>query len=66
MFAIRGGVTDASGTSSLVVEEFSIGLYATNESELDIDNTPSSFYYDTDDASYDEVVNYTTAINSKP
>ena len=66
LFAIRGGVTDASGTSSLVVEEFSIGLYATNESELDIDNSPSSFYYDTDDASYDEIVNYVTATTSKP
>ena len=68
LFALRGLVpgTGTDTTSATMVEEFSVGLYTTNESELDIDNDPSSFYYDTDDTSYDEVVNYSTAINFKP
>lgn len=65
LFAVRGMVpgTGVDTTSATMVEEFSIGLYTTNASELDIDNDPSSFYYDTDDASYDEVVNYNTSID---
>jgi subtilisin family serine protease len=67
LFAIRGSVVESGGSNkATMVEEFSIGLYTTNVSELDIDGDPSSFYYDTDDSSYDEVVNYTSALSSKP
>ncbi len=62
LFAMRGTVpAPDSGPAATMVEEFSVGLYTTNESELDIDSDPSTFYYDTDDESYDEVVNYRSA-----
>ena len=67
LFAMRGGVPGpGDGPVATLVEEFSIGLYTTNESELDIDNDPSTFYFDTDDDSYDEVVNYRSANSQKP
>ena len=68
MFAIRGSVpgTGTDTTAATMVEEFSVGLYTTNVSELDIDQNPSTFYYDTDDTSYDEVVNYESAYQQKP
>lgn len=68
MFAIRGSVpgTGSDTTAATMVEEFSIGLYTTAVSELDVDQNPSSFYYDTDDSSYDEVVNYESAFAQKP
>ena len=68
LFAIRGSVpgTGTDTTAATMVEEFSVGLYTTNVSELDIDQNPSTFYYDTDDTSYDEVVNYESAYQQKP
>lgn len=68
LFAIRGSVpgTGTDTTAATMVEEFSVGLYTTAESELDIDQDPSTFYYDTDDTSYDEVVNYESAFAQKP
>lgn len=41
-----------------VVEEYSVGLYNTDLSELD---SASQFYYDTDSANYDEVVAFQVA-----
>lgn len=55
VFAIKGTV----GTE-LLVEEFSVGIWETDESEVDGD-TASSFYYDVDNAEYDEIVNYQVA-----
>lgn len=68
LFAIRGSVpgTGSDTTAATMVEEYSVGLYTTNVSELDIDQNPKTFYYDTDDTSYDEVVNYESAYNQKP
>jgi subtilisin family serine protease len=55
VFAVKGLIND-----ELLVEEFSIGVYNTDASEVDGD-TASSFYYDTDNAEYDEIVNYQVA-----
>ena len=44
---------NASGTYS--IEEFTVGVYNTSESEL---SGADEFYYDDDDASYDQVVNF--------
>jgi hypothetical protein len=52
-FSMSGNV---SGTYS--IEEFTVGIYATSESEL---SGASEFYYDDDDASYDQVVNFNAA-----
>lgn len=54
IFAIKGTVG-----GELIVEEYSVGVYETDESELD-DATPN-YYYDDDTDSYDEVVNYQVA-----
>ena len=68
LFAIRGSVpgSGTDTTAATMVEEYSVGLYTTNVSELDIDQNPKTFYYDTDDTSYDEVVNYESAFAQKP
>ena len=55
VFAVKGTIDE-----ELLVEEFSIGVYETEESEVDGD-TASSFYYDVDNAEYDEIVNYQVA-----
>lgn len=44
------------------VEEYSIGLYNTNVTELD---AASQYYYDTETSSYDEVISYQVAPNAK-
>lgn len=49
-FAVKGEV---SGT--VLVEEYSIGIYTTDVSELD---TSAEFYYDADNTTYDQVVNF--------
>ena len=49
-FAVRGEV---SGT--VLVEEFSIGIFTTSAEELD---TSNEYYYDSDNTSYDQVVNF--------
>ena len=49
-FAVRGEV---SGT--VLVEEYSIGIYTSDVSELD---TSAEFYYDADNSDYDQVVNF--------
>jgi len=54
LFAIRGQVN-----GMIKVEEYSVGLYNADESELNVDSANvSSFYYDTDNTEYDEVLNY--------
>lgn len=54
LFAIRGHIN-----GMIKVEEYSVGLYSGDESELNIDTANvSSFYYDTDNTEYDEVLNY--------
>jgi len=54
LFAIRGTVDNM-----MLVEEYSVGLYASDENELNVDTAEvSSFYYDTDNTEYDEVLNY--------
>jgi hypothetical protein len=49
-FAIKGRVNN-----NIVVEEYSIGIYNTSESELE---STSQFYYDADLDEYDLVVSY--------
>ena len=49
-FAVKGTVSGVT-----LVEEYSIGVYQTDANELD---TSSEFYYDSDNASYDQVVNF--------
>ena len=49
-FAVRGEV---SGT--VLVEEFSIGIYTTSADEID---TANEYYYDSDNTTYDQVVNF--------
>lgn len=49
-FAVRGEV---SGT--VLVEEFSIGIYTTSVDEID---TANEYYYDSDNTTYDQVVNF--------
>ena len=39
----------------VLVEEYSIGIYTTDVSELD---TSAEFYYDADNTTYDQVVNF--------
>ena len=60
LFAVRGEV----GGNTLV-EEYSVGVYDSNVSELD---TASSYYYDTDNADYDpvETTTYEGAVPQKP
>jgi len=53
LFAMRGTVSGET-----VVEEFSVGVYESSESEL---QEASSYYYDATDAEYDQVVNYQAA-----
>jgi len=55
VFAVKGLIDD-----ELLVEEFSVGVYVTDQSEVDGD-TASSFYYDIDNSEYDEIVNYQVA-----
>ena len=55
VFAIRGEVEEGT----VLVEEYSVGLYTTNESEVvGEESNASQYYYDTDSAEYDEIVNY--------
>ncbi len=49
-FAVRGEV---SGT--VLVEEFSIGIYTTSADEID---TANEYYYDSENTTYDQVVNF--------
>lgn len=54
LFAVRGQIN-----GMIKVEEYSIGLYSSSEDELNVDTANvSSFYYDTDNTEYDEVLNY--------
>ena len=60
LFGIRG----KTASEYVIVEEYSIGVYDTAESELD---SSTSYYYDTDNAEYDEAefVSYSSSINNK-
>lgn len=60
MFAVRGEVG-----GNVLVEEYSVGVYTSAESELD---SASSYYYDTDTSSYDpvETTTYEGAVPQKP
>ena len=53
LFAMKGKVS-----GEVIVEEFSIGVYETAESELE---EAASYYYDATDDEYDQVVNYQAA-----
>ena len=53
IFAIKGTVD-----GNISVEEYSVGVYTESESEL---ADATSYYYDEDTNSYDEVVNYQTS-----
>lgn len=53
LFGVKGTISGKT-----VVEEYSIGLYNTAESELE---ESSQYYYDTDTDSYDEVISYQVA-----
>lgn len=57
IFAVKGKVNN-----SIVVEEYSVGLYNTSQSELD---STSQFYYDADADEYDLVVSYQVAPANK-
>lgn len=54
-FAIKGTMN-----SKVYVEEYSVGLYATDESEL---NASTEYYYNDDDDEYEEAVSYQLSIN---
>lgn len=56
IFAVRGVVDGVT-----MVEEYSVGLYNTDIAELDPDADVRTFYYDSDNGEYDEVVNYQLA-----
>ncbi len=56
-FGVKGSIDGKTK-----VEEYSIGLYNTSVSELD---SASQYYYDTETASYDEVISYQVAPNAK-
>jgi subtilisin family serine protease len=53
VFAVKGNVGN-----DVLVEEYSVGLYTTSESDLE---EASSFYYDVDTGEYDKIVNYQVA-----
>ena len=59
LFAVRGEIG-----GNVLVEEYSVGLYATNVSEVE---TANNYYYDTDTSSYDpvETTTYEGAVPSK-
>ena len=56
LFAMRGEVANAT-----LVEEYSIGIYTSDISELSESANVTSYYYDDDNDEYDEVVEYQTA-----
>jgi len=56
-FAVKGTMGD-----KVYVEEYSIGVYATSEIEL---NTSTEYYYNDDDADYEEVIQYSASINNQ-
>lgn len=51
VFAMKGEVG-----GDILIEEFNVGVYSSNESELEADGT-SSYYYDDSDGSYDPITN---------
>ena len=55
LFAIRGSVG-----GDMLVEEFSVGVYNDKESEL-VEDGVASYYYDSQNDAYDEVVSYSLA-----
>jgi len=57
-FAVRGTVANTT-----LVEEYSIGIYETDVSELDESN---EYYYDSDNESYDQVINFSASKNPQP
>jgi hypothetical protein len=56
-FAVKGTMA-----SKVYVEEYSIGVYATSEIEL---NTSTEYYYNDDDDDYEEVIQYSASINNQ-
>jgi hypothetical protein len=70
IFAVKGTVSPTADPvdNVIVVEEYSVGLYTTNESEVDGsgDGAISSYYFDNSNNEYDEVVNYQVAPSSTP
>jgi len=55
-FAVKGQIGD-----TVHVEEYSVGIYTTNENEL---NSATEFYYDDDESDYEEVVSYNVSFYS--
>ena len=66
-FAIKGDID-----GDVLVEEYSVGLYTTNVSEVTgEESNASQYYYDTDSAEYDEIIDYSASFpqqgfNEKP
>ncbi len=56
-FAVKGTMA-----SKVYVEEYSIGLFTTAESEL---NTSTEYYYNDDDSDYEEVIQYSASLNNQ-
>lgn len=56
-FAIKGTMA-----SKVYVEEYSVGLFTTAESEL---NTSTEYYYNDDDSDYEEVIQYSASSNNQ-
>lgn len=56
-FAVKGQVGD-----TVHVEEYSIGVYETAETEL---NSSTEYYYDDDENAYEEVVTYTLSASNQ-
>ena len=56
-FAVKGTMN-----AKVYVEEYSIGVYGTEELEL---NTSTEYYYNDDDDDYEEVIQYSASINNQ-
>lgn len=56
-FAVKGTYANV-----VYVEEFSVGVYNTEESEL---HDSQEFYYDDDEADYEEIITYGSSFNSQ-
>ena len=60
-FALKGELG-----GDVYVEEYSVGLYTTDVSEVTgEDSNASQYYYDTDSAEYDEIINYSASFPSQ-
>lgn len=60
IFAVRGSIDD-----NILVEEYSVGIYQEDETELEDSDRTKSYYYDTDFDDYDQILDFELA-SQKP